>query len=95
MNTVRIAKTSMILFIAITLFLTMSVFIFLQQAKFGRLPASDRLLKMKELPNYKDGSFQNISPTPDLTEGVSYWQVIKEFFLIRKRGSLQLTQFHL
>ncbi len=35
-------------------------------------------------PNYKNGQFQNINPTPALTEGVSYTSVLKEFFFRKK-----------
>lgn len=31
-------------------------------------------------PNYKNGAFQNLSPTPMKPEGVSYWKMMREFF---------------
>lgn len=52
----------------------------LQQAKFGKLPSGDRLERIKKSPNYKNGSFQNLSYTPILTEGVGFMQVSREFF---------------
>ncbi|MFV8327356.1 MBL fold metallo-hydrolase [Flavobacterium sp. ZS1P14] len=58
----------------------MSVFSYLKQAKFGKLPAGKRLERIKQSPNYKNGSFQNQSITPDLTEGANYYTVGKEFF---------------
>lgn len=34
---------------------------------------------MQKSPNYINGRFQNLSPTPDLTEGVTFWEVLREF----------------
>jgi L-ascorbate metabolism protein UlaG (beta-lactamase superfamily) len=51
----------------------------MQQAPFGQLPKGDYLMLIKNSKNYQDKSFKNRSVTPDLTEGVSYWNVTKEF----------------
>ena len=48
----------------------------LNTAPFGRHPQGERLERIKALPNYKDGEIQNLSPTPTLPDGVSYWDVI-------------------
>jgi L-ascorbate metabolism protein UlaG (beta-lactamase superfamily) len=50
----------------------------LQHSKFGKLPAGDRLERIKKSPNYKNGSFQNQSITPVMAEDVSFWSVSKE-----------------
>ena len=64
------------------------VFVFMQQTKFGKLPASDRLEIIKRSPNYKNGAFQNQSITPALTEGASFFSILKEFiFGDKKRRS--------
>jgi L-ascorbate metabolism protein UlaG (beta-lactamase superfamily) len=65
--------------------LTLAVVIYIQQPKFGKTPDGARLERIKKSPNYKDGSFQNLSPTPDLTEGVSYYAVMKEFLFAEKK----------
>ncbi len=46
---------------------------------FGAKATGERLLKMKQSPHYKDGKFWNISPTPDLTEGYGYWDILKMY----------------
>lgn len=33
------------------------------QSKFGKLPTGERLEKISKSPNYRNGQFQNISPT--------------------------------
>lgn len=62
-----------------------AVYLFMQQTKFGKIAEGERLERIKKSTNYKDGRFQNISFTPDLTEGVSYYKVIKEFFFDKSK----------
>jgi len=69
----------------------MIVITFLQQPKFGKHPTGERLKKIEQSPNFKNGSFQNVSHTPGLTEGVSYYTVFKKFFFEKKGKSLTLT----
>ena len=46
----------------------------------GKLPSGKYLQRLKQSPNYKDGAFQNFSPTPMKPEDVSFWKMGKEFF---------------
>lgn len=46
------------------------------QKKFGKLPEGDRLRRIQESPNYKDGEFQNQIPTPVFSKDVSTLSVI-------------------
>lgn len=55
------------------------VYLFMQQPQFGRIPSGDRLARIEKSPNYKNGAFQNINHTPDLTEGANFFTVMKEF----------------
>ncbi|CAN5395336.1 MBL fold metallo-hydrolase [soil metagenome] len=59
--------------------LVVGVIIYLQQPQFGVLPKGERLSRVQASPNYRDGKFQNLSHTPQLTEGASYYSVMKEF----------------
>jgi L-ascorbate metabolism protein UlaG (beta-lactamase superfamily) len=56
----------------------------LNTAVFGKLPNGDRLERIKQSPNYKNGAFQNQSVTPDLTDGATYYSVTKEFIFGKK-----------
>lgn len=56
-----------------------AVIVFMRQQQFGRRPTGVRMEYIKLSPNFREGSFKNLSPTPDLTEGASYTAVIKEF----------------
>ncbi len=68
----------MILFLLIAC-LSASIFLYMQHPKFGKAATGHRLERIKNSPNYKDGSFQNLNPTPDLAEGVSFFSVMWKF----------------
>ncbi|HEV7348232.1 MBL fold metallo-hydrolase [Telluribacter sp.] len=51
----------------------------MQQKQFGKAPSGARLERIQKSPNYRDGAFQNQSPTPDLAEGVTYWDILKSY----------------
>jgi len=63
----------------------------MQQEKFGKKPSGERLERIKNSPNYKNGAFQNVSHTPSFTEGTTYWSVLKQFFFERN-VNVQPTQ---
>lgn len=44
----------------------------------GKLPSGNLLKRLQQSPNYKNGSFQNISETPMKPPDVSYWKMTKE-----------------
>ncbi|MBD8347777.1 MBL fold metallo-hydrolase [Dysgonomonas sp. HGC4] len=62
------------------------VFIFLQQAQFGRTPTGERLARVQNSTHYKDKNFQNQSLTPQLTGDKGSVKVMFDFlFGSRKR----------
>jgi L-ascorbate metabolism protein UlaG (beta-lactamase superfamily) len=70
----------MILFASILLVLILVLVFIFQQKSFGKNPTGKRLAKIKSSPNYKDGSFQNLSVTPTMAKNGSYWKLFKEYF---------------
>lgn len=46
---------------------------------FGKRPAGKRLKKIQQSPNYKNGSFQNKSPTPVMAEDSSFWKTLRSY----------------
>lgn len=66
-------------FLTVLVFLVVLTYLFFNQKQFGKRPSGARLARIKNSPNFKNNSFQNLSPTPDLTEGVSMYSVLKEF----------------
>ncbi|OSZ81774.1 MBL fold metallo-hydrolase [Chitinophagaceae bacterium IBVUCB1] len=65
--------------VTIVFIITSVTILYMQKATFGKTPAGARLERIKQSPNYRDGKFQNLSHTPDLAEGVSYYRVMKDF----------------
>ena len=56
------------------------------QKVFGKLPIGKRLKKIQQSPNYKNGAFQNISPTPVMAEDSSFWKTLK-FYLNKPKDT--------
>src|SRR4051812_40013219 len=48
---------------------------------YGKLPSGERLKKIQVSPNYKKGSFKNISKTNALVEEASFCELMKGFFI--------------
>lgn len=74
----------MLIILSIVFLFIVTVFAFLKQTKFGKLPAGERLEKIIQSANYKNGHFLNLSPTPMLSEGVTFSTVLKEYFFGKK-----------
>lgn len=74
-----IIKRIMFIILALFVLLIVAGFILFKQPQFGIVPKGDYLRQMEQSPNFKDGKFQNLNPTPDLTEGTSYVKVMWDF----------------
>ena len=69
------------IFLYIVIVITLVVLIIINLPVFGRLPGGLRLAKIQQLANYKSGALQNLSVTPMQPEGVSFFKILKAFFL--------------
>lgn len=61
----------MIVLVSVVLLLAVITYFYMRQPTFGKSPDGARLEAIQKVANYKDGKFQNIHFTPDLTEGYS------------------------
>lgn len=77
----------LIAFLISLLILVLGIWWFLNRPVFGKLPSGERLERIKASPNYKNGSFQNLSPTPQLAEGYTMWKVFIRFIFNKPRGT--------
>ena len=68
----------MAIFLIVLFVLTTFTLRFIQKPQFGRISSGKRMERIKRSPNYRNGKFQNINVTSDLTEGVSYFKVLKD-----------------
>lgn len=74
-------------------FFLVFIFLFLNHPQFGKRPTGKDLERIQKSPNFANNSFQNLSHTPDLTEGVTFFEVLKEFIFNKnelKRPSQQI-----
>lgn len=76
-------KKMYILLVIISL-LILSVVIFMNSARFGRVPGGQRLQRIEQSPNYRNGEFHNQSLTPQLTSDKSRARTMFDF-LFEKR----------
>lgn len=74
----------MALFLCILIILTIIIYSFLLQPKFGSRPSGQGLQHIEASPNYRNRQFQNLSVTPQMTEGASLASVLREFMFGKK-----------
>jgi L-ascorbate metabolism protein UlaG (beta-lactamase superfamily) len=86
----RSFKWIMIILLSLIALIAVATALYLQQAKFGKSPEGARLEKIKQSPNYRDGEFQNIYHTPQLTEGYGYFEVFVQFFFKRNPNRIPI-----
>lgn len=75
---------AVIITLSVSVLFLLSVWLFMQQASFGKNPSGECLERIKRSPNYSDGAFQNRTETPMLTEDASYIGMIWEAFFSKK-----------
>ncbi|MCW5911339.1 MAG: MBL fold metallo-hydrolase [Cyclobacteriaceae bacterium] len=63
----------------LVILLSVSIILFMQQKSFGKLPRGERQQRIEQSPNYRNGSFQNLTETHMLAEGTSYFSMLREF----------------
>lgn len=59
---------------------------FLSQPSFGKRPSGERLKRILNSPNYRDGKFRNQVPTPVMTGDKNRWQALWEFVFGHHEG---------
>lgn len=78
----------MLIFVTITLVIAVAVYIFLQLPQFGRRPGRKALTRMEASPYYKNGQFQNLNYTPQLTGNTSLLKAMREFFFNKDKRNV-------
>ncbi len=76
----------MYVILSILILISLATVIIINQTQFGKAASGKRLERIKKSPNYKDGSFQNLTFTPIFAEDVSRFEMIRDgIFKISKR----------
>ncbi len=73
-----------VVFVVFVIFI--ATVLFINQPSFGRIPRGERLERIQQSPNYRDGSFQNLSPTQQVTSDGSMVGALFHFFFDKKEG---------
>lgn len=76
-----------ILCAVVTLFLI--GILILQHPIFGKIPSGERLKRIQSSKNWKDGQFENLSPTPQLTNGATMPKLIWDMLFGKKPPRLE------
>lgn len=85
-HTQNIIENNMLITLTLILLFILIVYLYMRQPKFGKRPSGERLNRLRNSANYRNGSFQNLSHTPPLTEGVSYYELLRETLFGDKKG---------
>ena len=83
-------KKIMWITIGIVAALALGIVVFLHTAQFGRIPQGERKERILRSPNYRDGRFQNIHHTPQLTSDKGFFAMFFGF-LFRKEENQKPT----
>lgn len=70
----------LIVLLAIVVVVVAFTYAFMSSAAFGRISTGNAMDAIRNSPHYKDGAFQNLSHTPMMAEGTSYFTVMRKFF---------------
>lgn len=81
----------MIIALTILFILIAGIYIFLQQPQFGKIASGELVKQIQQSTNYKNGKFQNLSHTPQLTGNTHMLKVMKEFFFNKDRRNVPAT----
>jgi L-ascorbate metabolism protein UlaG (beta-lactamase superfamily) len=70
----------MMIFLIVVVIILIITILFFNMPTFGKKPKGQRLQRIQQASNYKEGAFQNQSFTPSLTGDASMMTVMKDFF---------------
>ena len=77
-------RRTMLKLLLSVLALTGGFYVFLRQKLFGKYPANNRLARILKSPNYRDGIFQNLSPTTVTSKDASMVKILQKFIFKSK-----------
>ncbi len=64
----------------VTLVLSALTFMVVQQPSFGQSPKKERLKRLQQSPNFRDGKFWNLEETPMMHPDANYWKLMRQQF---------------
>ena len=81
----RKLKRIMVTLLVVAVFLIVGVNFFVRLPRFGKLPNGDRLARIEKSPNYRNGAFQNLNPTQQITAEGGFLKMMNDFRKAKNR----------
>jgi L-ascorbate metabolism protein UlaG (beta-lactamase superfamily) len=81
----RKLKRIMVTLLVVAVFLIVGVNFFVRLPRFGKLPDGERFARMKKSPNYRNGAFQNLNPTQQITAEGGFLKMMNDFRKAKNR----------
>lgn len=78
----------MMIFIVVFIILGLGILLYLKHPQFGKLPEGEYLKKIEQSPNYVNGQFQNLLPTPVLIDNSNVISSLAKFLLAEKERAV-------
>lgn len=69
----------MLIILVLLVVLALGGYLFMQQPQFGQNPSGKHLERIKKSTHYQEGGFKNQNFTPELAEGINYWDLLKAY----------------
>jgi L-ascorbate metabolism protein UlaG (beta-lactamase superfamily) len=79
----------MFTFLAVTTVLIIAINLLIRMPRFGKLPAGERLARIEKSPNYRNGAFQNLNPTQQMTAEGGFFKIMSDFRKAKNRRPQQ------
>jgi hypothetical protein len=76
-------KKIMVGFVLLIVVLCITVFLFMQQAVFGKDPSGRQWERILKSPNFKDGKFQNLHETQMLAPDASFRKMLTQYLFTK------------
>jgi L-ascorbate metabolism protein UlaG (beta-lactamase superfamily) len=81
----RKLKRIMVTLLIVSVSFIVVVTFFMRLPRFGKLPQGQRLARIENSPNYKNGAFQNLNPTQQITAEGGFLKIMNDFRKTKNR----------
>lgn len=78
--------------LSLIIFLLAGTILFISQPQFGKIPRGKRLERIRKSPNYRDGKFQNMTVTPQITGKNGFAGAMIQFLFSKKERNKPLNE---
>ncbi len=84
----------MIVLLLLIATVAVATYVITTRPNFGKTPSGERLERIKKSPHWKNGSFQNLSETPQLAEDTNTLSIFWRFLFGKPERKIPVKAFH-